>query len=174
MCVWISFLTRVFFTCCFLCPDHFTFRCLQEWLFATVSCQMVAGGDRLVAGTLGGWLSTSFSYSFRVFLWGFSLCAGFVRGATDWNRQPWPGTIVTARMSYLKQEALVRNVELTSYHQLEELKKGQRREETPAHMSYRSPRILLSGIYLGSVVTPGSPLSHSDWPETTWKLIPSP
>ena len=124
MCVWISFLTRVFFTCCFLCLDHFTFQCLQDWLFATVSCQMVAEGDTPAAGTLGGWPSTSFSYSSRAFLCGFSLCAGFVRGATDSNRQP--GTIVTTRLSYLKQEVLVRNLELTSYHQLEELKKSQK------------------------------------------------
>ena len=127
LCVCVSLiLSSGLFHLLFPLSGPFTFLCLQEWLSATVNCQMVAGGDRRVAGTLGGWLSSSFSCSFSVFLWGFSLCAAFVRGATDWNRQPWPGTIVTTRMSYLKQEVLVRNVELTSYHQLEELKKGQK------------------------------------------------
>ena len=51
---------------------------------------------------------------------------GNARGNTDWNRPPWPGTTVTTCMSYLKQDALVRNVELTSYHQLEEFRKGQK------------------------------------------------
>ena len=38
----------------------------------------------------------------------------------------WPGTIVTTCMNYLKLEALVRNAELTSYHQPEEFRKGQK------------------------------------------------
>ena len=39
---------------------------------------------------------------------------------------PWPRTTVTACMSYLKQEVLVRNTELTSYHHLKEFRKGQK------------------------------------------------
>lgn len=70
LCVCVSLiLNSGLFHLLFSLSGPFTFICLQEWLFATVSCQMVAGGDRLVAGTLGGWPSTSFSYSFRVFLW---------------------------------------------------------------------------------------------------------
>ena len=40
----------------------------------------------------------------------------------------WPGTIVTICMNYLKLEALlVKNAELTSYHQPEEFRKGFRK-----------------------------------------------
>ena len=46
-----------------------------------------------------------------------------VRGTTARNVPPWPGTIVTTCMSYLKQEVLVRNAELTSYHEPEEFRK---------------------------------------------------
>ena len=51
-------------------------------------------------------------------------------------------------MSYLKQEVLVRKVELTSNHQREEF--GQGPKETPVQMSYQPPRIHLSGIHLGA------------------------
>ena len=52
-----------------------------------------------------------------------------VQGVTN----SWPGTIVTTCMNYLKLEALVRNAELTSYHQPEELRKGQKekRDDSP-------------------------------------------
>ena len=42
------------------------------------------------------------------------------------HHPPWPGPIVTTCMSYLKQDILVRNAELTSYHQPEEFGKGQK------------------------------------------------
>ena len=57
--------------------------------------------------------------------------------------------MITTCMSYLKEEVLVRIVELKSYHQLEESRKGQRREETPAHISYQPPRVLLTGVPVG-------------------------
>ena len=49
-----------------------------------------------------------------------------VRGTTNWNCAPWPCIIVTICMNYLKQEVLVRNAELTSYHQQEVFGKGQK------------------------------------------------
>ena len=49
-----------------------------------------------------------------------------VRGTIDWNRPHWLGSIVTTCMSCLKQEVLVRNVELTNYYQVEEFRKGQK------------------------------------------------
>ena len=54
-----------------------------------------------------------------------------VRGSTlTGNLPPWPGIVVTICMScILQQEVLVRNMELTSHHQLEEFGKGQK--ETP-------------------------------------------
>ena len=54
---------------------------------------------------------------------------------TDWNFPPWPDTIVTTRMSYLKQGFLVRDAELTGYHQPEEFKKGQKeRADSSPHI----------------------------------------
>ena len=43
-------------------------------------------------------------------------------------------------------------------------------------MSYQSPRIILSEICLGWVMStlPGKTLGQSDWPETTWKLTLKP
>ena len=46
----------------------------------------------------------------------------FVKGHIDWNPLTRPGSIVNICMS--KQEVLVRNTELTSYHQLEEFMKS--------------------------------------------------
>ena len=68
-------------------------------------------------------------------------------------------------------EVLVRNTELASHHQLEEFGKGQK--DTPVHMSYQPPRILLPGTHLvWAMCTPlGGTLSQNDWPETTWTLI---
>ena len=45
--------------------------------------------------------------------------------------------------------------------------------ETPVHMSYQPPRILLTGIHLGWAMfaPPVRTLSQNDWPETTQKLI---
>ena len=45
----------------------------------------------------------------------------------------------------------------------------------PVHMPYEAPRTL-SGIHLGRAMhaPPGRTLSQNDWPETTWKLTPSP
>ena len=73
----------------------------------------------------------------------------------------------------LQQEAPVRNMELTSHHQLEELGKSQK--ETPVLMSYQPSRIFLAGIYLGwGMLRPsGMTLCQNDWPETTRKLIPA-
>ena len=46
---------------------------------------------------------------------------------------------------------MVKSVELTSHHQLEELGKVKRKEKTLVHMSCQPPRILLAGIHLGCV-----------------------
>ena len=66
-------------------------------------------------------------------------------------------------------------MELKSYHQLEESRKGQRREETPAHIPYQPPRVLLTGGPLGLVTCtpPGRTLSQRDRLETAWKLMPT-
>ena len=65
--------------------------------------------------------------------------------AQDWNRPPWPGTIGTICMSCVSwQEVLVKNTELTSHPQLEELWKDQK--ETPRVQP--PPRILLPGNIL--------------------------
>ena len=61
--------------------------------------------------------------------------------------------MVTPCMSYLKQEILVRNVELlTSYYQPENPGKIKRREEMPLHVSYQPPQILLIEKHLGLVM----------------------
>ena len=57
---------------------------------------------------------------------------GAVRGITNSNCPPWPGLIETTCMSYLKQEVLVRNAELTSYHQPGEFGKGQKERGDPS------------------------------------------
>ena len=61
-------------------------------------------------------------------------------------------------------------MEETSHHQPEEFGKGEK--ETPVHMSYQPPRILLAGIHLCRVMHAplGSTVSQNDWPETTQKL----
>ena len=73
----------------------------------------------------------------------------FVRTA-DWNRPPWPGsTVTTWWWVILQQEVLVRNVELTSYHQGEEFGKGQKERRDSSPCVLPPPRILLAGIHLG-------------------------
>ena len=71
-------------------------------------------------------------------------------------------------------EGLVRSKELASHHQPEEFGKGQK--ETPVRVTYQPPRTLFAGIHLGWAmrVPPRKTLSQNDWPETTWKWIPSP
>ena len=50
-----------------------------------------------------------------------------VRGNTDWNRPPWPGKDSSnLHWVILWQEILVRNMELTNHHQMEENGKGQK------------------------------------------------
>ena len=70
-----------------------------------------------------------------------------VRGNTDPNSAPWPGSTVTTCMSYFTTGGPVGNIELTSHHQLEELGKDQK--ETPVLMSYQHSRIFLAEIHLG-------------------------
>ena len=72
-----------------------------------------------------------------------------VTETTNWNHPPWPGTIVTTCLSYLKQNILVQNEEPVSYHQLEEFEKDQKERGDSDHISYQPPRILLAGIHLG-------------------------
>lgn len=50
---------------------------------------------------------------------------------TNRDHPPWPGTIVATCRSYLKQEVLVRNEELTSYHQTKDFEEVKGRDETP-------------------------------------------
>ena len=71
----------------------------------------------------------------------------------------------------LQQEVLVRNKELTSYHQ-PGFWRGQKRWETAVQRSYQLPRILLTGIHLGWVmhVPPGRIPIQNDWQETSQKL----
>ena len=52
-----------------------------------------------------------------------------VRGNTDPNSPPWPGSTVTTCMSDFTTGGPVRNMKLTSHHQLEELGKGQKGEK---------------------------------------------
>ena len=70
----------------------------------------------------------------------------------------------------LRQEVLVRNMELTSHHQPQEFRKGQK--ETPCVQP--PPRTLLAGIHLGWAkhAPPGRTLSQNDWWKTTWKPTP--
>ena len=71
----------------------------------------------------------------------------------------------------LWQKVLFRDIGLRSYDQPEEFRKVQKK--TPHFLS--PPRILF-GFHLGWVMhaSPGRTLSQSNWPETTWKPIPSP
>ena len=103
--------------------------------------------------------------AFGGFSWKGISEAGTIRGDTDWNCPPWPGTIVTSCLSILQWEILVRNTELTSYHQPENSGKVQRR----CHMSYQPLTILLFGIYLDwtMCVPPGKILNQNDWSETS-------
>lgn len=56
----------------------------------------------------------------------YEVSQGGVVRRTNWNHSPLPGPIVTARISYLKQEVPVRNEEPISYHQPEESEKDQK------------------------------------------------
>lgn len=67
-----------------------------------------------------------------------------VRGNTDPNSAPWPGSTVTTCMSYFTTGGPVGNMELTSHHQPQKFSKGQK--ETP-HVLL-PPRILLAGSHL--------------------------
>ena len=71
----------------------------------------------------------------------------------------------------LQQEVLVRNTQLISHHQPEEFGKSQK--ETPCVCP--PPRIPLASIHLGWTMhaPPRRTLNQTDWPKTTWKLIPS-
>ena len=50
------------------------------------------------------------------------------------------------------------------------------RKETPVHMSYQPPTILLTGIHLAWAMhmTSGRPLNQNDWPKAPLKLTLSP
>ena len=60
-----------------------------------------------------------------------SFVRAFVRRTSDWNLLPCPGTIVTTCVCYVKQEVLVRNTELKSYHNQKNLEKVKRKKKTP-------------------------------------------
>ena len=59
----------------------------------------------------------------------YEVSQGGVVRQTTWNHPPLPGPIITACISYLKQEALVRNEEPISYHQPEESEKDHKEKE---------------------------------------------
>ena len=86
-----------------------------------------------------------------------------VRGNTNWNRTHWTGKTVATCTNC--QEILVRNMELTSYHQLEEFRKGTYVLPTSQNPSHWNPS-WLSDTPLGRT------LSQNDWPETIQKLTP--
>ena len=52
-----------------------------------------------------------------------------VRGTTDRKHLPWPDAIVNTCMSDLKWEVVVKNAELTRYHQVEEFKNSWKERE---------------------------------------------
>ena len=66
-----------------------------------------------------------------------------------WNHLPWPGPIVTTCMSYPKQEVLVRNVELTSYHQPREFSRGLKERGDVSLYVLPTSQTPLTGINLG-------------------------
>ena len=70
----------------------------------------------------------------------YPLCYG---KHADGNHPPWPGTVVTICVSYFMTGEPSK--ELTSHHQLEEFRKGQK--EMPRVLP--PPRILLADIHLG-------------------------
>ena len=95
-----------------------------------------------------------------------------VRGNVDWNHPPWSGTMKPCVWVILQQEVLVRNMELTSHHQLEEFGKGQKEtphvlpaSQNPPHWDYS---------WLSNAQAKGRILNQDDWQETSWKLIPWP
>ena len=95
-----------------------------------------------------------------------------VRGTTDWDHPPRPGTIVTTCMSYLTTEGPGkghRTNKLPPTGRIQKTSKG----EISVQMSHQPPRILLAGIHLdwAMCVPLGRILSQNDCPE---KLIPSP
>ena len=98
----------------------------------------------------------------------------FIRANTDQSRLPWPDPIVPTWMSYLKLEVSVRNVELISYHQLEEFGKSQKERGDSSSCTLptsQNPGWNPSWLMR---ITPGRTLRQNDWPETTQKLTPSP
>ena len=101
-------------------------------------------------------------------------CSNCVRGTTDWNCPPQPGTIVSTCTSYLTTGGPGNKWgidKLPPTGRIWERPKGERR-----HQSICPPRILLAGSHFGWAmhVPPGRTLSQSDWPETTQKLTPLP
>ena len=136
-----------------------------SWIFALISCLPFVGKLNVI---LVFWMVT------------LIICAcipnyqnlHLLGEATGWNCPRWPGTIVTICMNYfMTKGGLVRNMELTSHHQLEEFRKGQK--EMP-HVLPASR--ILADIHLGWAmrVSPGRSLSQNDWPKKTRKLILSP
>ena len=93
-------------------------------------------------------------------------------GGTMTETATWPGKIVAICVSYLTTGGPGKELRTNELPNRKNLGEVKRREETPVHMSYWPPRILLAGVHLGWVMRapPGRTLSQNDWPETAQKL----
>ena len=102
-----------------------------------------------------------------------------VRGntLTETTHPHWPDTIITVCVSYFTTRGKNyyyqgSSTELTSHHQLEEFRKGQK--ETPHSDVPPLPRILLASIHPGSAMSapPRRTLSQINWTKTNLETNP--
>ena len=82
---------------------------------------------------------------------------------------------MTTYTNYLKQEVLVRNAKLTSYHQPEQFGKNQkeRGDLSPDVLPTSQNPYIWNPSWLSDACTTRKD-AESDWPETTQKLTPLP
>ena len=145
---------------------HFTF-CMYGFDYSSASCK---------------WNQTVFVFCvwlISLIKWGFKIpprCSRChnVRRNTDWNHLPWPGTVVTICMIYSTTGEFGKEHEINKPPPTEKIWERSKGDAT-------CPTILPESSLLESVLAEqcvchqdGRTLSQNDWPETTWKLIPSP
>ena len=97
-----------------------------------------------------------------------------VRGNTDWNHPPWPGSTVTICMSYFMTRGPDKEYGTNKPPSTGRIW-GQVKRRHQSIMSYKPPRILLAGIHLGWAMRAPSwrRLSQNDCPKTIRKLTVS-